>query len=312
MTINRYGYRIKETTTTTGTGSYTLAGATAGFVSFNVGLNWSSSDIDTHYCCTDGINWEVGIGTLTAEDSTILERKYITASSGGTAIDWGSGSKDIFCILPPALPNLVTVDSYGGQSYVSNNTLTDGNYGTIIGSNNDHRGLRGTIVGDDNYIHTNIADSIVLGRYGYCRINNSLVFTGVRRSVTGDSQSSYRVGYRTTTNATPATITASFYPSGSTGPSTMLYEVDVVARQTAGSSGTVGDSKGWLLRAIATLSGSTLTQVGTTTNTVIGESTGASAWTCTLNFSSSSAILCTGETNKTMAWVGLLKIVEIS
>lgn len=312
MTINRYGYRIQENTATIGTGSYTLAGAVTGFVTFNSGLNWSSADIDTHYCCTDGTNWECGIGTLTAEDSTILERKYFISSSTGSAIDWGAGSKNIFCIIPPAFPNLVTVDSYGGLPYISNNTLTDGNLGVIIGSNNDHRGSSGVIVGDDSYINTNITNSVILGRYGKCYINNSLVFTSVRRSVSGDSQASYRVGFRTTTNATPATITASFYQTGSTGSATMLYEIDVVARQTGGTSGTVGDSKGWLLRAIATRTSNTLTQVGTTTSSVIGESTGASAWACTLDFSSSSAILCTGEANKTIAWVGLLKIIEIS
>lgn len=313
MTINRYGYRIKETTTTTGTGSYTLAGAVTGFVSFSYGLSSSSSDIDTHYCCTDGTNWEIGIGTLTAEDSTILERKIVIASSYfDGAVDWESGSKEIFCIMPPALPNLVTVDGYGGTAYVSNNTLTDGNKGVIIGSNNDHGGLSGTIIGDDNYIHTNIYYSTVLGRYGKCHINNSLVLSQVMRSATGDSQVSYRTGTMSTTDATTASITASFYPSSNISSCTLLYEAEIVARQTAGSAGTVGDSKGWLLRAIATKASSTLTQLGTTTSSVIGESTGASAWTCVFDFSYTSAIRCTGEANKTIAWVGFLKIVELA
>ena len=51
--------RVKETTTTTGTGTYTLAGAVTGFEAFSTVGNGNT----TYYCCTDGSNFEIGIGT---------------------------------------------------------------------------------------------------------------------------------------------------------------------------------------------------------------------------------------------------------
>ena len=53
--------RVKETTTTTGTGTYTLGGAVTGFETFTANL--SNSDT-TYYACTDNTDFEVGIGTF--------------------------------------------------------------------------------------------------------------------------------------------------------------------------------------------------------------------------------------------------------
>jgi hypothetical protein len=72
--------RVKETTTTTGTGTLTLAGAFAGFDSFaEIG-----DGNTTYYSCTDGTDFEVGIGTYTASGTT-LSRDTIFESSGATA-----------------------------------------------------------------------------------------------------------------------------------------------------------------------------------------------------------------------------------
>ena len=68
--------RIKETTTTTGTGTLTLAGALSGFESFaEVG-----DGNTTYYSCTDGTDFEVGIGTYTATGTT-LSRDVIFEST---------------------------------------------------------------------------------------------------------------------------------------------------------------------------------------------------------------------------------------
>ena len=72
--------RVKETTTTTGTGTLTLAGAFAGFDSFAEIGNGNT----TYYSCTDGTDFEVGIGTYTASGTT-LSRDTIFESSGATA-----------------------------------------------------------------------------------------------------------------------------------------------------------------------------------------------------------------------------------
>ena len=72
--------RVKESTTTTGTGTLTLAGAFAGFDSFAEIGNGNT----TYYSCTDGTDFEVGIGTYTASGTT-LSRDTIFESSGATA-----------------------------------------------------------------------------------------------------------------------------------------------------------------------------------------------------------------------------------
>ena len=59
--------RIKETTTTEGTGTYTLAGAVTGFESFATIGNSNT----TYYCCTDGTDFEVGVGTYASSGTTL-------------------------------------------------------------------------------------------------------------------------------------------------------------------------------------------------------------------------------------------------
>ena len=73
--------RVKETTTTTGTGTYTLAGATsAGFEAFSVIGDGNT----TYYACSDGTDFEIGLGTYTASGTT-LSRDTIFETSGATA-----------------------------------------------------------------------------------------------------------------------------------------------------------------------------------------------------------------------------------
>ena len=89
--------RVKETTTTTGTGDITLAGAVEGFQSFSSAL----SDADTTYYAIshrDADEWEVGLGTYS---SGVLTRTTVLESSNSdTAVSFASGTKDIFITLP--------------------------------------------------------------------------------------------------------------------------------------------------------------------------------------------------------------------
>tara|TARA_R100000388_G_scaffold19493_2_gene14873 strand:+ start:2954 stop:3670 length:717 start_codon:yes stop_codon:yes gene_type:complete len=88
--------RIKETTTTTGTGTYTLGGAATGFESFAVIGNSNT----TYYCCTDGTDFEVGIGTYTASGTTLARTTILQSSNSDSAVNWTSGTRDIFCTQP--------------------------------------------------------------------------------------------------------------------------------------------------------------------------------------------------------------------
>ena len=89
----------KETTTTQGNGSsYALAGPETGFESFSVIGNGNK----TYYCCTDGTDFEIGIGTYTASGTTLSRHAddVLQSSNNDGLVNWGSGTKDIFVTQP--------------------------------------------------------------------------------------------------------------------------------------------------------------------------------------------------------------------
>ena len=91
-----YADRVKETTTTTGTGTYTLAGAATGFQAFSVVGDGNTC----YYCVTDDTDWEVGNGTYTASGTTLSRDSILASSNSGAAVNWGAGSKDAFITVP--------------------------------------------------------------------------------------------------------------------------------------------------------------------------------------------------------------------
>lgn len=88
--------RVRETTTTVGTGAYTLAGAVTGFQSFAVVGNGNT----TYYAATDDTSWEVGIGTYTSSGTTLSRDAILESSNGGSAVNWSAGTKQIFVTYP--------------------------------------------------------------------------------------------------------------------------------------------------------------------------------------------------------------------
>jgi hypothetical protein len=92
--------RVKETTTTSGSGSVTLDGASAGFQSFA-----AIGDGNTTYytiAAQTGNQWEVGIGTYTSSGTT-LSRTTILSNSAGTQptqLNFSAGTKDVFVTYP--------------------------------------------------------------------------------------------------------------------------------------------------------------------------------------------------------------------
>jgi len=91
--------RVKETTTTTGTGAITLAGAEVNFVAFSSVL----SDGDTtYYAIVDDSNqdFEVGLGTYATSGNTLTRTTVLASSNGGSAVDLSAGSKEVFINYP--------------------------------------------------------------------------------------------------------------------------------------------------------------------------------------------------------------------
>ena len=92
--------RVKETSTTTGTGTFSLAGAETGFETFVSGVGDGNT---TYYAIShDGTNeWEVGVGTVTDAGTDTLSRDTIISSSNSdAAVNFTAGGKTVFCTLP--------------------------------------------------------------------------------------------------------------------------------------------------------------------------------------------------------------------
>ena len=92
--------RVKETSTTTGTGTLNLSGAVSGFQTFVAGIGDGNT---TYYAIVnrDEAEWETGIGTVTDATTDTLARTTVIASSNSdSAVTFSAGTKDVFTTLP--------------------------------------------------------------------------------------------------------------------------------------------------------------------------------------------------------------------
>ncbi len=106
--------RVRETSTTTGTGTFTLAGAQTGFETFSTAIGNTNT---TYYAISNQANgeFEVGLGTVGA--GTLARTTIISSSNSDSAVDFSAGTKDVFCTLPAS--KAVILDSSG--NIVANN-----------------------------------------------------------------------------------------------------------------------------------------------------------------------------------------------
>ena len=91
--------RVKETTTSTGTGAISLAGAEPNFRTFSSVL----SDADTtYYAIIDDNNlaFEVGLGTYASSGNTITRTTVLASSNSNNAVNFSAGTKDVFLTYP--------------------------------------------------------------------------------------------------------------------------------------------------------------------------------------------------------------------
>ena len=115
MTV-RYADRAKETSTTTGTGNITLAGAVAQFQSLNAGF---STDVWFEYAIVGqtGTEWETGIGYLSGSTTLVRSVPSIGSAGAETLVNFSAGTKDVFGTLGQlrtnALPGIVLARATG-------------------------------------------------------------------------------------------------------------------------------------------------------------------------------------------------------
>ena len=113
--------RVKETTTTTGTGAVSLGGAVTGFETFAAGIGNSNT---VYYCIAhqDQAEFEVGLGTLDGDSSDLTRTTIISSSNSDSAVNFSSGTKDVFCTIPAS--KMLFKDANNVFSNFSSDTIT--------------------------------------------------------------------------------------------------------------------------------------------------------------------------------------------
>jgi hypothetical protein len=117
--------RVKETTTSTGTGTVNLAGASTGFQSFVAGIGTTNT---TYYCIaiqSGSTEYEIGIGTITdATPDTLSRDTVLESTNSDNKVDFSAGAKDVFCTYPAKKAPSPVMDP---TAYVTthNSTISD-------------------------------------------------------------------------------------------------------------------------------------------------------------------------------------------
>lgn len=93
--------RVKETTTTTGTGNVTLAGAVSGFQAFSI---FANNDTFFYAIVHQTLaEWEVGIGTYVSATPAVARTTVLESSNADALVNFSAGTKDVFVTRPSEL-----------------------------------------------------------------------------------------------------------------------------------------------------------------------------------------------------------------
>jgi len=147
--------RVKETTTTTGTGTVTLLGASTGFQSFSAIGNGNT----TYYTIAGqtGSEWEVGIGTYTSAGTTLARTTVISSSNAGSLVNFSAGTKDVFVTYPAEY----TANAVGGgigavllnaSTATVSGTIASGQNGFSVGPLTINSGVSLTVASGQRHV----------------------------------------------------------------------------------------------------------------------------------------------------------------
>jgi hypothetical protein len=142
--------RVKETSTTAGTGTLTLAGAVAGFQAFSAVGNGNT----TYYAIVDAAtgDWEVGLGTYTSSGTTLSRTTVLSSSNSGSLVPFASNAKDVFVTYPSEKG--VWLDASGNVTQYTFNNLTVLGTATLDAGTVNHVPTVGIDIANKAYVDT--------------------------------------------------------------------------------------------------------------------------------------------------------------
>src|SRR5210317_1709062 len=168
--------RVKETSTTTGTGTFDLAGAVSGFESFVAGIGNSNT---TYYSIVnENGEFEVGLGTITdAATDTLSRDTIISSSNSDSAVDFGAGTKNVFCTLPAS--KAVILDSSGNIVANNGSNLTNLNADNLSSGTVPDARFPATLPAANGSALTNLnASNLATGTVANARLDAELAAIG--------------------------------------------------------------------------------------------------------------------------------------
>lgn len=182
--------RVKETSTTTGTGAFTLSGATTGFVAFSS----ACSVADTCYYCIQAVDatnlptgeWEVGLGTYSGAN-TLTRTTVLASSNANAAVSFTAGGKQVSLVQPAAQVKWAKERLTANRTYYVATTGSDSNSGLsgspfltiqyaldFVSKNIDCNGYEITISVADGTYAENVAMPLVAGAKRLYLIGSSI------------------------------------------------------------------------------------------------------------------------------------------
>ena len=148
--------RVKETTTTTGTGALSLGGAPTGFETFAAGIGNSNTTYYAIFHATAD-EFEVGLGTLDGDSSDLTRTTVYASSNSDSAVNFSAGTKTVFCTMPAARSVFLDADGdvtlganldVGGNLTVTGTTTFNGGTLTLGDANTDNIVFGGEVDSD--------------------------------------------------------------------------------------------------------------------------------------------------------------------
>ena len=219
--------RVKETTTTTGTGTLTLGGAVTGFETFAAGIGNSNT---TYYAVIlpGSAEFEVGLGTLSSDSSTIARTTIISSSNSDSAVNYSAGTKNIFCTIPAS--KSVFLDASGNVSVGAD--LSVGDDLTIEGGLIDLRSNSGSASQIKFYCEVSNAHAQTLT----AQPHSAAAANTLRLPDSGDSGTQDLVAVDTTQTLTNKTLTTPVIAEITNGSSITLNAVSDITLDAGGAN----------------------------------------------------------------------------